>query len=314
MIPSTKTSPQSALVLGAAGFIGRHTCAQLAREGHVVHGLGHGNWNAAAWQAWGLSTWTASDVSLSAVSNAIVEHEPSMVLYCAGSGAVASAFQRPFEDFDRSVATVASVLEAIRASGQRTRIVITSSAAVYGDQGDVDLTESSIRAPISPYGFHKAAAESICDSYSRFFGLHISIVRLFSVYGEGLRKQLLWDALNKFSRGEHLFFGTGHELRDWIHVEDAAQLLCAAGQASQGHFEIYNGGHDQATTRDVLTHLARAYGAFDLPEFSGETHTGNPRRLTSDCGHAYRQLGWKPNVSLVDGLARYAKWFRQAEF
>lgn len=306
-------SPKPALVLGAAGFIGRHACRELARTGHVVHGLGHGHWDEAEWRCWGLTSWTYADVSLDSVRDSLAVQAPSVVLYCAGSGVVSSAFQQPLDDFNRSVATVVAVLEAIRISGVQARLVLTSSAAVYGDQGDVNLTESAVRSPVSPYGFHKAAAESICDSYSRFFGLQVSVVRLFSVYGNGLRKQLLWDALNKFSRGEHRFFGTGHEERDWIHVEDAARLLCASAQASQGHFEIYNGGHTHATTREVLTRLAAAYGAAEEPEFSGETHTGNPHRLTSDCGYARRQLSWTPQVDLADGLARYAAWFRQRD-
>jgi UDP-glucose 4-epimerase len=300
------------LVLGAAGFIGRHVCRELATRGFEVHGHGHGDLVDADLNRWGLSTWVRDDLSPEALNAAVQQRAPVAVLHCAGSGSVSSAYDQPLEAFHRSVSTVAALAEAVRQCGRpNTRLVLTSSAAVYGDQGDVDLTETSVRSPISPYGFHKVAAESVCDSYSRFFGLHVSVVRLFSVYGDGLRKQLLWDALNKFSRGEHGFFGTGHELRDWIHVEDAARLLCTAAEAPQGHFQIYNGGHEQATTREVLTRLAEAWGAAAPPQFSGETHTGNPRRLTSDWGHAHRQLGWVPEVGLTQGLARYAAWFRQ---
>jgi len=131
------------------------------------------------------------------------------------------------------------------------------------------------------------------------------------VYGEGLRKQLLWDALCKFKRGEVNFFGTGHELRDWIHVDDAAGLLCMAATAPQGVFEVYNGGHVKASTRDVLSALSRKSGAASGPTFTGETHGGNPRRLTANCAHAVRQLGWSPTVALEAGIARYVDWFNQ---
>jgi len=302
----------SVLVLGAAGFIGRHVSRELAAQGFTVHGLGHGLWDEAEWRAWGLGTWTCDDLSATALGAAVMRVKPTAVLHCAGSGSVASSYERPYDDFNRSVTSVAALAEAVRRhAAPETRVVVTSSAAIYGDQGDVDLTEAATRSPISPYGFHKAAAETLCDSYARFFGVKVSIVRLFSVYGEGLRKQLLWDAMNKFARGERQFFGTGHEVRDWIHAEDAARLLCAAATSPQAQFEIYNGGHQKVSTREVLTSLASAANSGLLPEFSGETHTGNPRRLTSDCSHARRQLGWEPHIALADGLARYVRWYRQ---
>lgn len=191
-------------------------------------------------------------------------------------------------------------------------MVLVSSAAIYGDQGDVDLVEGNSHTPISPYGFHKAMAEQLCDSYSRFFGLRISIVRLFSVYGDGLRKQLLWDAANKFTNGERRFFGTGHELRDWIHVEDAARLLAAAALKPQRTLEVYNGGHEKLTTSQILTLLAGQFSADIRPEFTGETHSGNPRRLTSDSRHTMDQLCWTPSTSIEDGLRAYAAWFKTA--
>jgi UDP-glucose 4-epimerase len=157
---------------------------------------------------------------------------------------------------------------------------------------------------------HKVAAEALCESYSRFFGVSTTIVRLFSVYGEGLRKQLLWDALNKFSRGEHYFLGTGNEMRDWIHVDDAAALLALAGITSHSTFEVFNGSAVHATTRQLLDGLARAFGYDAGIFFNGEVHKGNPRRLTSDYRHTSSLLNWIPQVQLEDGLARYVAWFR----
>jgi UDP-glucose 4-epimerase len=189
------------------------------------------------------------------------------------------------------------------------RFVLVSSAAVYGDQGDLDVTENTVCAPISPYGVHKVVAEKICESYSRFFGIACSVVRLFSVYGEGLRKQLLWDALNKFACGKSEFFGTGNEMRDWIHVHDAARLLADAGLTTQSNFEIYNGSFEHATTLGLLLKLAAIYGENKAIVFNGESHTGNPRRLTSASGYAGRNLNWAPAIQLKDGLTRYVEWF-----
>lgn len=299
------------IVTGAAGFVGRHVCRVLARQGCTVAGLGHGHWTEAEWHDWGLSVFVNGDVDLPTLNTLPLERPPMAIVHCAGSSAVSYSYAKPHSDFQRAVHTTAAVLEWQRLNVSKDcRMVLVSSAAIYGDQGDVDLVEGSSHTPISPYGFHKAMAEELCDSYSRFFGLHISIVRLFSVYGEGLRKQLLWDAANKFANGEHRFFGTGHELRDWIHVEDAARLLAAAALKPQRGLEIYNGGHEQLTTSQILTMLAGQFSADIHPEFTGETHSGNPRRLTSNSRHAMDQLHWTPTTSIEAGLRAYAAWFK----
>lgn len=300
-----------ALVLGGHGFVGRHTCRELAHQGYEVTSLGHGDWLQEEQRAWGVTQWKHANINTVTIAEAVAGRPLDVAIHCAGSGAVSNSYQRPLEDFERSVSTTAALLESVREHPPpKPRIVLASSAAVYGDQGDVDLTETSTGAPVSPYGVHKLLAEGLCNSYHRFFGVRISIVRLFSIYGEGLKKQLLWDAAHKLLGEAPRFFGTGHELRDWLHVEDAARLLCAAGSvAEQSTFEIYNGGGTHASTGEVVSCLATALGAKSPPAFSGETHHGNPRRLTADSGHAQRQLTWASSVDLARGLSRYAEWF-----
>lgn len=307
---NTRTARGTALVLGAAGFIGRHVCREMNARGFTVHGVGHGGWSAAERSSFGVSRWHEADITLETLRVASAGISPDVVLHCGGSGTVAHSYRAPASDFDRSVGTTLAALAFTREQASSPCFVLVSSAAVYGDQGDVDIDEGARLVPMSPYGYHKVMAEQLCESYHRFFNVRTRVVRLFSVYGEGLQKQLLWDAMNKYQRGEHSFFGTGHELRDWIHVDDAARLLALAATASQAPYEIYNGAHTHATTRDVLTKLALAADMLAEPLFNNETHIGNPRRLTANCGHARRQLTWTPAVALDEGLRRYAAWFK----
>lgn len=305
-----QTNRQTALVLGAAGFVGRHVCRQLAAQGFSVLGLGHGQWSLEERQQYGLTAWLDADITQSSIQAVCECEQPVLVVHCAGSGAVSQSFATPATDFARSVDTTLAMLEFARVQTQPPRVVLASSAAVYGDQGDRDIAEDTPAAPMSPYGYHKVIAEQLCESYNRFFRLETRIVRLFSVYGEGLRKQLLWDALNKFKRGTPSFFGTGEELRDWIHVDDAARLLCMAALSAGAGHALYNGGHVHANTREVLSLLAEASQTGLQPIFSGESHPGNPRRLTAKHERAATQLGFAPRINLQQGLQRYAIWFQ----
>jgi len=306
---SSQGERRTVLVLGAAGFVGRHVCLHLASEGFSVFGLGHGQFTKNELQQQGLTVWLEADITLQTIQEICEGEHPVLIVHCAGSGAVSHSFVAPANDFSRSVETTLAMLEFARLQPLPTRVVLASSAAVYGDQGDCDIPEETTVAPMSPYGYHKAMAEMLCESYSRFFGLETRIVRLFSVYGEGLRKQLLWDALNKFKCGKHSFFGTGEELRDWIHVDDAARLLCMAALSDGTNYAIYNGGHVRANTRQLLTMLAEASQINLKPVFSGEIHPGNPRRLTASHKQA-ASLGFQPRIDLLQGLQRYSTWFR----
>jgi UDP-glucose 4-epimerase len=124
--------------------------------------------------------------------------------------------QHPLEDFRRSVDTSARLFEWVRVNAPHTKIVCVSSAAVYGADHSGPIPETAPLSPYSPYGCHKAMMEMLCQSYVRNYGMRITIGRLFSVYGAGLEKQLLWDLCCKLrgNPGVVTLGGTGQELRD----------------------------------------------------------------------------------------------------
>lgn len=298
-----------ALVTGAYGFIGRHVARALAGQGWHVIGIGHGTWSRDEWQRWGISVWHSSDVTYESLVT--YGREPTLIVHCAGSGSVAFSLRHPYQDYHRTVATTLSVLEFARSHAPQARTVHISSAAVYGAVGKdgQPIREDSLLQPLSPYGVHKKLAEELCQSYSKHYGLALVILRLFSAYGVELRKQLLWDACMKIRNGDSTFFGTGSEVRDWLHVEDVADLVLIAHQKASSHCPIVNGGTGRGVSvKEVLAEVCSGFDRRVSPVFSGSPRSGDPQFYTADIMLA-QSWGWEPQVFWREGVRAYVHWF-----
>ena len=299
------------LVTGAYGFIGRHVARTLSQTGCRVIGLGHGGWKPDEWRQWGIDKWYGAGVAI----ESLVAHVgvPHGVFHCAGGGSVGYSVTDPYGDYQRTVATTASLLEFLRLHAPETALVYPSSVAVYGNVQRLPIAETDPVAPVSPYGVHKQMAEQMCASYARNFGLKVAVVRLFSVYGNGLRKQLLWDACSRISGGDTVFSGTGAEQRDWLHVDDAARLLALTMEHATTDCKVFNGGTGTGiTVAQVLGEIVSALGTGMPVTFTGQARQMDPVAYVADISRA-RALGWKPGKQWQEGVREYVDWFCSAE-
>lgn len=300
--------PRCAVVTGAGGFIGRHLVKYLGDRGCSVRGIGHSAMTDEDREALSLSRWYSGGISPSALKEASEGAE--IIYHCAGSSSVPLSMREPMTDFRNNVVAIAELLEFLRENGQ-IPVVYLSTAGVYGKAGSMPIRTTDPCRPISPYGITKHIGEQLLRQYATHFGATGAIIRLFSVYGEGLRKQLLWDASHKLHRGDYIFFGSGEETRDWIHVDDAVTLICRAGMRANGTVPVLHGGCGQGIrVRDVIETLTKCYGITGGVAFSGQGRPGDPTDYCADVS-ASLALGWQPSVPLDIGLARYAKWFRR---
>jgi UDP-glucose 4-epimerase len=304
----------SSWVTGANGFIGRHLVRELAGAGHVVHGVGHGALDPADARALGLQTWINGEVDAANFSALAATHGlPSQVFHLAGGSSVGLSIARPFEDFSRTVASTARLLEWLRSFAPESQLVVASSAAVYGADHTGPIAESAALAPMSPYGHHKLMMEQLCRSYAQSFGLHCTVVRLFSVYGPNLRKQLLWDICSRLGSEERSLNlgGTGTEIRDWTDVRDVVRLLVrVAEKVRHDDFRVINGGSGRGTSvAGIADGLIRNWGSNTVVRYSGAARPGDPKSLLADDGRL-RDLNFDWRISLERGLADYVEWFR----
>ncbi len=296
-----------ALVTGAYGFVGRHVARALAARGTPVIGIGHGSWGRQEWRSWGLAEWHTADVTVETLTT--YAGEPDLVFHCAGSGSVAFSMTHPQHDWQRTVASTFAVLEYLRVQRPSARLVIPSSAGVYGAAVRMPISTDAALRPFSPYGVHKMMAEDLCRSYAQHFGIRSALVRLFSVYGIGIRKQLLWDACVKLSQGVTSFAGTGLETRDWLHVEDAAQLMLVAAKNASTFCPVVNGGEGRAVTiREVVELVAGRFNGELVPTFSGELRLGDPTHYEADVSDAVA-WGWATKKDRKTEMSAYVDWY-----
>lgn len=283
------------VVTGSGGFLGRAILEHLRSIGADVVGAGR------------------PEVELpSTAFDRVLEHaKPAAIVHCAGPASVPASVERPLDDYSGSAGVVAGLLESVRRLAPAAKVVLISSAAVYGEPQRLPIPESSPLRPVSPYGFHRAICELLIREHVEIHGGLGSVLRVFSAYGEGLRRQLLWDvARQALSEGRVRLSGTGTETRDFVHATDVARAVEAAITRAPGAAEAFNVASGVQTTIAELADLLVHELDPQVPvEFDQSVRPGDPLHWEADISRL-EALGYRPAVQLADGVRAYARWVR----
>ena len=187
-------------------------------------------------------------------------------------------------------------------------VLLFSSAAVYGNPQTLPVHEEAPLRPISPYGFHKKICEILIEEFYSVYGIRGCSVRIFSAYGAGLKRQVLWDISRKALWDNVVNLqGTGEETRDFVHAEDVARGLRIIADQATFSAEAYNLSYGVATTiREVAETLVAELGRNCAIDFSQVRMAGDPLFWQADITRLSK-LGYEPRISFAHGAASYAK-------
>lgn len=293
-----------ALVTGADGFLGTHLCRQLEQHGYrVSRWIGHNGRIGPGVDA--------RTVDLSRVGDWMDSFPAGVVVFhLAGRASVPASLADPVESRIQNFDTTVNVLEAARRAG--ASVLLASTGAVYADTGANASDESDPTSPRSPYAAAKLAGENFAEAYARSYDMQIWTTRLFSVYGPGMRGMAIRDFVARLivDPTRLVIRGTGDQIRDYIHVEDAAAaLIHIAERAPAG---IYNvGSGEGVSVLQLARMLAAACGHPDCAvEPDGANLPGEPHIMRANISRL-TALGFQSKIDFDQGLAETVGWLQQ---
>jgi UDP-glucose 4-epimerase len=293
-----------AIVTGGAGFIGSHLVDALLERGHEVTVVDDLSCGRAANVASGARLHELDIVDRAGVQAIFGEARPDAVYHLAAQASVTASVADPGRDCAVNVQGTLNVVDAATEMG--VPVVFTSTGgALYGDEAPLPTPEERIPAPLSPYGASKWAGEAYVRTWSLSSGVPHGVCRLGNVYGPRQSPHGEAGVVAIFSHHLHAgkaprLYGQGRPTRDYVYVGDVVSALLAASGRS-GTFNVATG-----VQTDVLTlweQLRRIAGSEIEPQLA-DLRPGELQRSCLDVSLAQRELGWRAQVELPDGLRR----------
>lgn len=311
----------SYILTGVAGFIGARLAEMLLEQGHCVLGIDNLNnaydlrlkeYRLRKLQAFPKFEFVRLDIAdRQALDNLLSSALPTWdaIINLAARAGVRASLQNPWIFYETNVIGTLNLLELGRQRGI-PKFIQASTSTVYGLNAPIPTPETaSTDHPPQPYAASKKAAETLCYTYHSLYGLDVSIVRYFTVYGPAGRPDMsMFRFIKWISEGEPVrLFGDGEQSRGFTYIDDIARGTLAALQPVG--FDIFNLGGHEAITMNALIAL--------IEEFIGKKALvqrlpPNPGELSAnlaDIGKARRVLGWQPQVSLREGVERTIAWY-----
>jgi UDP-glucuronate 4-epimerase len=311
---------ETVLVTGAAGFIGSNVCAELLKQGFRVVAVDNFDTYERAFKEAQIAPCKSNPhfelVELDVCDRAgLMELTkrtlPTYVVHLAAKADTRAAVDDPFPYVDINIKGTLNVFDAAKEVDVKN-IVLASSSSVYGNDTEMPLRESAhADHPISPYGATKRAGELFAYAYHHNFGMNITCLRFFNVYGEHNRPNMVpykW-AVALLSGEEIEMSGGGTRRRDYTYIGDIVAGTILAMKKPLG-FEIINlGNSSPLSLKELLAVFEKVIGVTATVK-ERPSHKASVEETFADVSKAKELLGWEPTVGIEDGVARLVAWIR----
>ena len=304
---------KTVLVTGGTGSIGNHLVEALVGHGACVSVLQRDptrkqNCSVAILKQVEI---TALDLRDRTIESYLSTRRFDFIFHLAGNANNPGSVEAPRLDFEQNVLGTFNLLEALRLYAPTTRLVLASSATVFGEGRAEPFTEVTPTMPIAPYGMSKLAAEGYVALYARLYGLKTVTLRMFSVFGPRIARGVVFDLIRKASMNKDVLsvVGDGSQVRDLSPIANVidAMMLIALKAPLQG--EIYNMAYGRSVTiRELADMVSEAMGIRPRYDFTGRIPAGEAKGWLADISKL-TALGYQPKVDLKQGLAETVGWY-----
>ena len=304
------------LITGGAGFQGSHLAESLIAKGHSVTIVN-------TFSEEKLENISSFNTKVNVVFGSITDkvlidktvRGHDLVFHLAANVNVDHSLKDPMSFLEVNVIGTGNVLEAVRAHG--ARMIHASTCEVYGDGHELApgelLDETAELKPNSPYAASKAGADRLCYAYHKSFGVDVTIVRPFNIFGERQKSKtfgaLIPILVRKAMAGEPLtVFGDGLATRDFMYISDlvkAYEIVMNSSELSGKTINFASGVN--TSVKDIAEYIAKKFGG-EIKH--GPARPGEVTRFPADIGRA-RSLGFAPEVSIWEGIDRYINWAKK---
>jgi UDP-glucuronate 4-epimerase len=315
------STPQRILVSGAAGFVGSHVAARLLALGHEVCSVDNFNdyyspqlkQDRVAALLPGHTVLALDVADEQGLSRLVADFKPHSIVHLAAQAGVRYSLQAPFRYVEANLKGFTAILEAARHNGV-AHVVYASSSSVYGANTEVPFSETQrCDHPLSLYAATKRANELMAESYAHLFGLKLTGLRFFTVYGPWGRPDMAPILFGRaILRGETIaVFNHGEMERDFTYIDDiVGGVLGALTRTQPDRHRVYNlGNHTPVRLLDFIQVLSDACGRPAQLRMEAMA-PGDMQRTFADTARAEAELRFRPSTSIQQGLPALATWLK----
>lgn len=292
------------LITGGSGFIGLALTNALKEKNHVSVVSSKGDFPSGV-------KHIKADLTKKESLRFLKDGNFDYIFHFAGNTDHGRALSDPEFDLSINFLSTFYILEKIKNFKKKPKFIFSSTVLVYGNSKGILSEESSLTNPISNHGAAKLAAEKYIVSFWRQYGIPAVIFRIFSVYGPGLRRQIVFDFIKKLSSNPYQLeiIGTGKESRDLIFINDLIKNILKVAEFADYNAEIYNMGTGKSyTTTQIARTVAAAMHIKPKLFFSKKIRSFDVANTTADV-KKIRKLGCKTNTTLANGVRQTVRWY-----